>query len=189
MLFTVAMSLYALYINHSIIPRWVLNPYKVTKEGQWYRLITSGIVHANMPHLLFNMITFFFFAAYLERMAGTATFMAIYIVALILSDIPTLIRKKDDPDYNSVGASGAISGVLFAYILYNPMSSIFIFPIPIPIPAVVFAILYLVYSQYAAKKQGDRINHSAHFWGALAGLITTIVLDPQIIPDLINNYF
>lgn len=186
--FTTIISLYTMYLNQGLFFRWMLNPYRVINNKEWYRTITSGFIHANIPHLLFNMVTLFFFAGQLERIIGTFDFLIIYMISLILSDIPTILSNKENPDYNAVGASGAIAGILFAFILYNPFSKIMIFPIPIPIPAVLFAVLYLVYSQYSAKKGGDNTNHSAHFWGALSGLIIAIILDPGVISRLINKF-
>jgi membrane associated rhomboid family serine protease len=178
---TVGLSLYAMYANQGLFHRWVLNPYTLYHDKKYSQVITSGLLHADMMHLLFNMVTFYFFAFQLESIIGTVQFVIIYFGSMILSDISTIIKHKDNPNYNSVGASGAIAGVLFSFILFSPMSKIMIFPIPIPIPAFIFGILYLVWCWYAARKAEDMINHDAHFWGALAGVVITLILNPQIV--------
>ena len=136
-------------------------------------------------HLFFNMFTFYAFAFTLEQMMGSWQFGLMYFIALILSDLPTVFKHKDDFHYNSLGASGAISAVLFSYILYNPLSKIYIMFIPIGIPAVIFGGLYLIYCAYASKNSRDNINHDAHFFGALTGLIFTVIFVPGIIQHFI----
>jgi len=136
-------------------------------------------------HLIFNMFTFYFFAFKLETMIGSWQFGLLYFLGLVLSDIPTLVKHKDSFWYNSLGASGAISAVLFSYILFDPTTLLLV--MFIPMPAVVFAILYLVYSWYMAKKGNDNIGHDAHFFGALTGLIFTVIAVPGIIPNFLHQ--
>ncbi len=183
--FTVITSLYAFYDN-SIYGKFMLHPYSVSKGKNIFTLITSGLIHADWMHLFFNMFTFYAFAFTLERLMGSWQFGLLYFVALILSDIPTVFRYKDSFNYNSLGASGAISAVLFSYILFNPMSKIYIMFIPIGIPAVIFGFLYLIYCAYASKNSRDGINHDAHFYGALTGLIFTIIFVPGILQNFIG---
>src|SRR5215217_9715043 len=180
-LLTVITSIYA-FNDHSLYGKFMLSPYNVSRRHRVYTLITSGLIHADWMHLIFNMVTFFSFGFRLEQMMGSVNFGILYIVSLIVSDIPSVIKHKNDIWYNSLGASGAISAVLFGYILYNPFSTMMIFPIPIPIWAIVFGPLYLLYCVYAAKQSRDNINHDAHFFGALSGLILTVLLIPGIIP-------
>ncbi|TCD29569.1 rhomboid family intramembrane serine protease [Pedobacter psychrodurus] len=182
--FTIITSLYAFY-DHSIYGKFMLHPYSVSKGQNVYTLITSGLVHADWMHLFFNMFTFYAFAFTLERLMGSWQFGLLYFLGLVLSDLPTVIKHKDHFNYNSLGASGAISAVLFSYILFNPMSKIYIMFIPIGIPAVVFGILYLVYCAYASRNSRDHINHDAHFFGALTGLIFTIIFVPGILQNFI----
>ncbi|MDQ0636910.1 membrane associated rhomboid family serine protease [Pedobacter sp. W3I1] len=182
--FTVITSLYAFY-DHSLYGKFMLHPYSVAKGQNVYTLITSGLVHADWMHLFFNMFTFYAFAFTLERLMGSWQFGLLYFLGLVLSDLPTVIKHKDHFNYNSLGASGAISAVLFSYILFNPMSKIYIMFIPIGIPAVVFGILYLVYCAYASRNSRDHINHDAHFFGALTGLIFTIIFVPGILQNFI----
>lgn len=183
--FTVITSLYAFYDN-SIYGKFMLHPYSVSRGKNMFTLITSGLIHADWMHLFFNMFTFYAFAFTLERLMGSWQFGLLYFLALILSDIPTVFRYKDSFNYNSLGASGAISAVLFSYILFNPMSKIYIMFIPIGIPAVIFGFLYLIYCAYASKNSRDGINHDAHFYGALTGLIFTIIFVPGILQNFIG---
>lgn len=183
-LLTIVTSIYA-FNDHTLYGKFMLHPYSVSRRYKLYTLITSGLIHADWMHLIFNMITFYSFAFYLERHIGSLNFGIIYIVSLIASDIPSVIKHKNDMWYNSLGASGAISAVLFSCILFFPFSKMYIMPIPIPIWAIVFGPLYLVYCVYAAKQAGDNINHDAHFFGALSGLILTVLLVPGTIPGFI----
>ena len=183
--FTIITSLYAFY-DHSIYGKFMLHPFSVSKGQNVYTLITSGLVHADWMHLFFNMFTFYAFAFALESSMGSWRFGILYFLGLVLSDLPTVFKHKDNFNYNSLGASGAISAVLFSYILYNPMSKIYIMFIPIGIPAVVFGILYLIYCAYASRNSRDHINHDAHFFGALTGLIFTIIFVPGILQNFIT---
>ncbi len=182
--FTIITSLYAFYDN-TVYGKFMLHPYSVSKGRNIYTLITSGLVHGDWMHLFFNMFTFYAFAFALESMMGSWRFGMLYFLGLVLSDLPTVIKHKDNFHYNSLGASGAISAVLFSYILYNPMSKIYIMFIPIGIPAVVFGIIYLIYCAYASRNSRDHINHDAHFFGALTGLIFTIIFVPGILQNFI----
>jgi membrane associated rhomboid family serine protease len=180
-IFTIVTSIYA-FNDSSLYGKFMLHPYSVSRRHKVYTLITSGLIHADWMHLIFNMMTFFFFAFQLEAMIGSWQFGMVYFVSLVLSDIPSVMKHKNDMWYNSLGASGAISGVLFSYILFQPFSSMMIFPIPIPIWAIIFGPLYLMYCVYASKQARDHINHDAHFFGALTGMIVTILIVPGVIP-------
>ena len=176
---TVGISLYTMYKNHSMLYSWMLKPYYVVRERSYYQLITSGFIHANFQHLLFNMLSFFFFAFQLEAIVGPINFLIIYFVGMVISDIPTLIKEKDNPEYASLGASGAVSAVVFSSILFNPMAKMMILPFPVGIPAFLFGIIYIVWCYFAEKQSVDMINQSAHLWGALAGIALTLLLIPQ----------
>jgi membrane associated rhomboid family serine protease len=148
-------------------------------------------VHGDLMHLIFNMMTFWFFAFMLERRIGGAAFGALYFIGLVGAISTTYLKHRNDPGYGSVGASGAISAVLFAAIVYFPTMSLFILPIPFPIPAPLFAVLYVGYSWYATGggrfsggPGGRRINHDAHLVGALLGLVFVLVTDPQAYTQL-----
>lgn len=179
-IFTIVTSIYAFY-NADTYGKFMLHPYSVAKGKNIYQLITSGMIHKDWSHLIFNMLSYFFFAFPLEQIIGHWQFAVLYVASLALSDIPTIIKHKDDFWYNSLGASGAVCAVLFGYILFSPLDKLIIFPIPFPIPAVLFGVLYLIYSSYAARKSNDGINHDAHFYGAVTGILITFILYPQAI--------
>jgi membrane associated rhomboid family serine protease len=176
---TVALSLLGLFRMPQLIDRLLFRPFWFVRGRQYASIITSGFVHADVPHLVFNMITFWFFAFPLERTLGTSRFAVLYLLGLVLSHACSYLKHRDNRDYATLGASGAISAVLFAYIVYYPTQTLIIFPLPIPIPAALFAVLYVVYSWWAGQQNRGRINHDAHFCGALAGLLFVAVSDPQ----------
>ncbi|WP_113651514.1 rhomboid family intramembrane serine protease [Pedobacter namyangjuensis] len=183
-IFTLITSIYA-FNDNQLYGKFMFHPYTVSRGKKIYTFITSGLIHADWMHLIFNMFTFYFFAFKLETMIGSWQFGLLYFLGLVLSDIPTLVKHKDSFWYNSLGASGAISAVLFSYILFDPTTLLLV--MFIPMPAVVFAILYLVYSWYMAKKGNDNIGHDAHFFGALTGLIFTVIAVPGIIPNFLHQ--
>jgi len=182
---TIAVSLFAFY-NDDLYTRFILQPYSVSKGKYLYTLITSGFIHADWMHLLFNMMTFYFFAFNLERTIGHWEFGLLYGLSLILSDIPSVVKHKNDFWYRSLGASGAISAVVFSAILFRPLDGMGLMFLPISIPAVLFGVLYLVYCSYASKKGIGNINHDAHFFGALSGVLITIILVPQVVPYFLH---
>jgi membrane associated rhomboid family serine protease len=157
----------------------VLRPYLIARGSGYYRVVTSAFIHADFTHLLFNLVTFYSFAFTLERVIGTGRFVVLYLCGLLASNIGTCIKHRNEPDYASLGASGAISAVLFASIVYFPGNKLLILPIPIPIPAPLFAVAYLAYSYYSSRQARGRINHDAHIAGALTGLVFVAVTDPQ----------
>ena len=182
--FTIITSLYAFY-DHSLYGKFMLHPYTVSKGRNIYTIITSGLIHADWMHLFFNMFTFYAFAFALESMMGSWRFGLMYFVAMVLSDLPTIFRHKDTFNYNSLGAYGAISAVVFSFILYSPLTGLYLMFIPIPIPAIIFGVLYLIYCAYASRNARDHINHDAHLFGALTGLIFTIIF----VPGILENFF
>ena len=175
---TIAASLLALYSAPGLIDRFVMRPYQVARGRQSETVFTSGFLHGDLGHLLFNMFTFFWFAFPLERMLGTVRFALLYTAGLALSSMCSVFKHRNNPAYATLGASGAISAVLFAYIVYQPTSTLIIFPIPIPIPAFLFAVGYVAYSYWAAQQQRGRINHDAHLCGAISGVLFVLVTDP-----------
>ncbi len=183
---TIITSIYA-FNNATIYGKFMLHPYSVAKGKNLYQLITSGFIHKDWPHLIFNMLSYYFFAFNLEKTIGHWQFGVVYIVSLILSDLPTVQRHKDHFWYNSLGASGAVCAVVFSFILFYPLTKLIIFPIPIPIPAVLYGVIFLAYTTYAGRKSNDGINHDAHFYGAIAGVILTIILYPQAFTLFVNS--
>lgn len=184
---TVAASLAGLYFAPAIIERSLFRPYWLLRKRQYETVITSGFVHADLTHLLFNMITFYFFAFPMERVLGSPRFLALYLAGLLVSHFGTWHKQRNNPEYASLGASGAISAVLFAFIVYFPTQTLFIIPIPVPIPAPLFAIGYVAYSWYSARHPRGRINHDAHLGGALAGLAFVLVTDPGAYRGLLGT--
>lgn len=165
----------------------LLRPYLAAREPRYGAgLITSGFVHADLGHLLFNLITFYSFAFNLESAIGTAQFITLYACGLLASNIATTIGHRDDPNYASLGASGAISAVLFASIAHFPRQRLFILPLPVPIPATWFALAYLALTYYWSRRSKGRINHGAHLSGALAGLLFVAITDPGAFSDLLD---
>ncbi|MFC5284088.1 rhomboid family intramembrane serine protease [Pedobacter alpinus] len=183
-IFTIATSVFAFY-DQSLFGKLMLHPYSVSKGKNIFQLISSGFIHKDWQHLIFNMLSYYFFAFDLERTIGHWQFGVLYIVALILSDLPTVFKHKNNYGYYSLGASGAVCAVLFSFILYSPFTTLLILPIPFPIWAVVYGFLFIIYTSYAGRKANDGINHEAHFYGALSGVFITIVLSPQVITNFI----
>jgi len=167
----------------------------VVHRKEYLRVITHAFLHADWGHLIFNMLTLWFFGGMVEKYfmmvfpSGSLLYILLYILGIIVSSISTILKYKDQHYYNSVGASGAVSAVLFAGILFDPHMSIFIMFIPIPIPAFLFGIAYLAYSQYMNRQSKDNINHDAHFYGAVFGFIFPIILKPALIGYFFSMLF
>ncbi|CEN32798.1 rhomboid family intramembrane serine protease [Capnocytophaga cynodegmi] len=149
------------------------------QRGEYMRMITSGFLHADWQHLIFNMITLFFFADVVIAYAGITHFVLVYIFSLVLGSLFALFFHRNEPYYTAVGASGAVTGILYASILFNPQMLIIVFVIPMP--AYIFGIGYLLYSIYGMKSRTDNIGHSAHFGGAVGGLIYALAYQPSLI--------
>lgn len=162
--------------------RLVLWPPGVERFRQYDRLLTHGFVHADWMHLLFNMITLYFFGRAVEsvfsQLVGLVVFAFFYLSAIVVAILPSYLRHRKDSGYVSLGASGAVSAVLFAFVLVSPWSWIIVFVIPVP--AVVYAIAYVAYSYWMDKRGGDNINHSAHLSGAIYGLLFMLLMEPRM---------
>jgi membrane associated rhomboid family serine protease len=185
---TIALSLLGLFRAPRLIDACLFRPYYLRRRGQYHTMISSGFVHADLGHLLFNMFTFYFFAFPMERLFGTAYFLALYLCGLLVSHSCTYFKHRENALYASLGASGAISAVLFAYIVYFPTTTLILFPIPIPIPAALFAIGYVAYSYWASTREQGRINHDAHLCGALSGLVFVLLVHPQAYALLLQKF-
>lgn len=191
---TVLISFLA-FSNRELLERAMFHPYEVKKKGSFFKFLSHGFIHADMNHLLFNMITLFFFGpnveAYFQQLfpggKGNFYFVMMYLLAIIVSSIPAYVKNQENPYYRSLGASGAVSAVLFSAVLFAPLSKIYLFFIPIGIPAFVFGFLYLAYSAYMAKRGRDNIGHDAHFVGAVFGLLFTIALAPYLFNRFIET--
>ncbi|WP_338407618.1 rhomboid family intramembrane serine protease [uncultured Flavobacterium sp.] len=154
------------------------------RAGDQLRIITSGFLHADMGHLFFNMFTLFMFAPVVIGFFGSASFFLIYMGSLAFGSLLTLLMHKNDYNYCAIGASGAVTGILYSAILIDPSMSLYLFFIPIPIPAYLFGIGYLLYSIYGMKAKNDNIGHTAHFGGAIGGYLITLIKEPDM---LVNN--
>lgn len=183
---TAAITWYAWNVNPKAQQLGMLRPYLVFKEDRWYQLLSSGFLHANLTHLLFNMITLFFFGPVVERSVGPGYFLGLYAAGLLLANIPSLFRHRDNPNFGSLGASGAVGAVLFAFIYFFPMEPIYIFFIPIGIPAVVFGAVFIGYSFWGQHRASDHINHEAHIAGAVTGLLYVMIVVPRGIDHLLT---
>ena len=165
-----------------LLERLILWPPAIDRQRQYDRLLTHGFIHADWGHLIFNMIALYSFGPAMERYftdrVTAIGYLLFYLSALVMAILPTYMRHKHDAHYRSLGASGAVSAVLFAFILLAPWSSIYVFLIPIGIPAIVYAVLYVAYSIWMDRRGGDNINHSAHLWGGLYGVMFTLLQDP-----------
>lgn len=151
------------------------------QKGEWSRMFTSGFLHADLSHLFFNMFTLFVFAPVVSNYLGPSFFLVIYLSSLLTGSLLTLQLHQHQPWYSAIGASGAVTGIVFSAILINPDMSLYLFFIPIPIPAYLFGVGYLLYSIYGMKKLQDGIGHTAHFGGAIGGLVTTALIDYHLI--------
>lgn len=185
---TILISLLGLFRIPGIIHKFLFRPYYFLRNKEYDTMIMSGFIHADVGHLLFNMFTFFFFAFPMERYIGTVPFLILYFAGLVLSHTCTYVKQRNNSEYASLGASGAISAVLFAYIVYFPTSTLMIIPIPIPIPAALFAVGYVWYSYWAAAHSKDRINHDAHLCGALSGVAFVAIKDPGALRNLLTVF-
>jgi membrane associated rhomboid family serine protease len=186
---TLATSLIGLFGSSKLIDHSLFRPYWFLRRRQYHTVVTSGLVHADLMHLIFNMMTFYFFAFGLERAIGSTHFLLLYVAGLLISHAGTYFKQKENPEYACLGASGAISAVLFAAIVFYPEQSLFIIPIPVPIPAPLFGVGYLAYTWYAARNPHGRINHDAHLGGAVTGLVYVALIEPQAYSYLLNSLF
>ncbi|MCY7355786.1 MAG: rhomboid family intramembrane serine protease [Lysobacter sp.] len=177
--------------NRQLLDRLILWPPAIDRKKQYDRLLTHGFIHADWMHLLFNMITLYSFGQametfYVERI-GLLGYLGFYLSAIVVAILPTFLKHRHDPQYRSLGASGAVSAVLFSFILLAPWSPVYIFLIPIGIPAFLFAAIYVGYSIWMDKRGGDNVNHSAHLWGAAYGMLFTVLLEPRVATTFVGR--
>ena len=178
---TVAISIMAMY-NEPLMDKLIFNPYTVQRKNEWYRFISSGFIHADFMHLAFNMFSFYMFSDYVEQFfsmifgaQGLALYIILYISSLAVCLIPTFLKRKHQYNYNSLGASGAVSAIVFVGIFLQPTIQIGFFIIPPIIPGFIFGPIYLAITAYLSKKGQSGINHSAHLWGSIYGIVFLII--------------
>lgn len=176
--------------NSRLMNELILWPPAIQRQREYYRLVTYGFLHADFGHLLVNMLTLFFFGRVMEqyytRTLGMLGFALFYLGGLIVSILPTYLANRSNANYRSLGASGAVSAVLFASILFQPWAKIYLY-FAIPIPAILYAVLYVVYSVYMDRRGQGNINHSAHLWGAAYGVAFTIMVQPERLSIFIDQ--
>lgn len=189
---TISVVSFVSFSNRTLFAKLLFNPYQIQHQKQWYRFVSHAFIHANWEHLIFNMITLYFFGTGVESVLnyvfgklGGVIFLIMFLLATVVSSVPSYFKHRGSYVYNAVGASGAVSAVLFAFILFEPLGRIYFFFIPIGIPAFVFGILYLIYSAYMAKRNIDNIGHDAHFWGAVFGFIFPILLESGFLSSFV----
>ena len=185
------------FSNTSIFTKYLFSPYAVNHYKQYYRLFTHAFLHGDYMHLAFNMYALYLFGQALEEQYFPALFQSkaifyyilLYVGGIIFSSLYDLFKQKENPNYSSVGASGAVTAIVFSAILINPTMGMGIMFIPVFIPAWLFGMLYLFYSWYMGKRQLDNIGHNAHFWGAVFGFVFTILLKPALLPRFFSEIF
>jgi len=180
-----------------IMRKYDFAPYQIAKKKEYYRFFTHAFLHADWTHLIINMLVLFSFGSHIENIFSHyeihfifrtphSAYLLLYIGGIIISSISTFLKQRGNTEYLAVGASGAVSAVVFCSIFFSPFGKILFFGV-IPIPGIVFGVLYLIYSSYMSRKGGDNINHEAHFWGAVYGFVFPVMLDPSKIHIFLNQ--
>ena len=178
--------------NASIKGKLLFYPVSINNNGEWYRFLTSGFIHADWQHLIINMIVLYQFGEVVEymfsgmfgEMMGRIAYILLYLSSIVISSIPSYFKHQHNPGYAALGASGATSALVFAYIIFNPWGW-FLFP---PLPAVLFGVAYLWYSSYMEKRGMDNIGHNVHFWGAIYGFVFTIITIIALQPNMLQVF-
>jgi len=178
------------FSDRELFAKLLLNPYQVYHRKQYYRMLGHGFLHADYTHLIFNMLALWFFGGNVEGIMGIPWYLALYFGGMVFASLTSVFKHKDNYVFNSVGASGAVSAVVFASILFNPKQGIGLLFLPgLYIPGILFGILFLIYSQYMSKRNHDNINHDAHFMGALFGFTFPILIDQDYFMGFIDAIF
>ena len=169
--------------NEEIINKLILWPRKMDKPAEYYRLLTSGFIHNDWNHLLFNMFSLYFCGQYVQMIfdqlnAPGLLFILLYLTGIIIASLPSFLKNRSNSYYRSLGASGGVASILFFFIYFNPWSRLYLFFIPIGIPSILFGALYLAYEFYMGKRGTGNVNHDAHFWGSIYGVFFAFVIDP-----------
>jgi len=195
---TVVVSVAAMR-RRELLYRFDLSPARLVHKREYYRIFTHAFLHANYFHLGINMLVLYSFGTYVEQafseleregviFSAPVFYLLLYVGSIALASLSTVIRYRNDEHYSAVGASGAVSAVVFTYIFFEPLKKIYFYMV-LPIPGILFGILYLIYSSYMGRREGDNINHSAHFWGAVVGFLFPILLEPSLFLSFIDKLF
>lgn len=185
---TSIISLIALYGYEKIYNIGMLQPYRAVRSNTWYEVISSGFLHGSLAHLLVNMFVLYFFGSVMEQVLGVQHFLTLYFSGLAASSIPSFIFHRNNPNYATIGASGAVEAVLFSYIFVFPTEKLILLLLPIPIPAWLFGIAFLAYSIYEGKKGSMKINHEAHIAGAIWGILYLLFFVPNSIDHILTVF-
>ncbi|HTV84176.1 MAG TPA: rhomboid family intramembrane serine protease [Dyella sp.] len=176
------------FSNRRLIDDLILWPPAIERKREYYRLVTYGLIHADGMHLLFNMITLYFAGTQMEpfynQSLGAFGFGLFYLGGLIVSILPTYLKNRHNNNYRSLGASGAVSAVLFGFITLSPWTRILV--LFVQMPAIIYAVLYVGYSIYMDRQARDSVNHSAHLWGAAYGVVFTMLVNPMVLPHFLD---
>lgn len=190
---TVAASIYA-WRDTTLRNKWIHNPYLANRNKEYHRLITSGFIHADYLHLFFNMYAMYLFGGMVEQYfdfffgpKAILAFLGLYLLGIIVANLPDFVKYKNNYGFNSLGASGGVSAIVFCSVILNPMMELMIFPIPVAMPAYIFAIIYVAYSVYMEKRQMNNVNHMAHLWGGLWGVVFILVTEPSTLGRFIEQ--
>ena len=197
LIFITAVVSASCFRNRPMLEKLALIPYRVIHRREWYRVGSHVFVHGDYMHLLVNLLVLLSFGGYLERILKAyqqmgqitnsyLTYFLLYFGGALAASIHDLVTRRDDPYYSSIGASGAVSAVIFTTIFFNPWNKLYLFGI-LPIPGIVFGLLYILYSQYMGRRGGDGINHYAHLYGALYGFVFPLLIAPHSISVFWNN--
>jgi membrane associated rhomboid family serine protease len=181
-----ALTSFIAFSNADTVNKLIFYPYEIKEKKEWFRFISHGLIHADFTHLLFNMLTLYFFGQFAEMIFDRTMYLVFYITALVVASIPDYLKEKDNPNYRSLGASGAVAAVLAATVILSPWATIYIKFI-IPIPAILYLVLYIGYSVYMAKKGGDNIGHSAHLWGTIYGVVFMLIFKTELFKRFIEQ--
>ena len=180
----IIISIYAFYVDRTFINQFAFQVQAVRDQKQYYRILTSSFLHANLAHLLLNMMTLFFFGPEVERLLGKSGFLVVYFGAIIASGLVSLRVNRNNPAYASIGASDAVSGVVLSFCCFHPFQPLYIMFIPIPIPAILYGVLFMAISAQLMERTNRVIAHEGHLGGALAGVALTILMRPDVVMRL-----
>ncbi len=191
---TAAISIYT-FSNELTYNKLILWPKRMDSPSEYYRLLTSGFIHADWTHLIFNMLTLYFFGRVVEmfytEIGHPMLFIVLYLAGIVAASLPSFVKNRNNGYFRSLGASGGVAAVLFAFVYFAPWETIYVWFIPIP--GILAGVGYLAYSAYMSRKGGDYVNHDAHFWGAVFGFIFTLIFDPThgqiFFQQLVNPHF